>query len=83
MRHLEDKWGVRRGETTADGKFTLRGVECLGACGTGPCIMIDHRYWERLTPEGLDKRLAALTDDPHQTPGDVSLPPLPSPGKGA
>ncbi len=83
MRHLEKKWNIRRGETTADGKFSLRATECLGACGTGPCIMIDHRYWERLTPEDLDRRLAKLTDDPHDTDGDLSLPPLPSPGKGA
>jgi len=83
MRHLEQKWGIRRGETTADGKFTLRGTECLGACGTGPCVMIDHRYWESLTPEKLDQRLAKLTDDPHQTEGDTSLPPIAMPGKGA
>ena len=82
LRHLEARWGVRRGGTTADGRFTLRAVECLGSCGTGPCVMIDHRYWEKLTPEEVDRRIAALPadDDPHKTPGDLALPPLPSPG---
>jgi NADH-quinone oxidoreductase subunit E len=85
LRYLEQKWGIQRGGTTADGRFTLRAVECLGACGTAPCIMIDHRYWEKLTPEEVDRRLASLPadDDPHRTPGDLALPPLPSPlGKG-
>lgn len=78
LQHLERKWGIKRGQTTADGKFSLRGAECLGACGTAPCLMIDHRYWENLTLEELDRRLDALTDDPHATPGDLALPPLPS-----
>jgi NADH-quinone oxidoreductase subunit E len=80
LRHLESQWGIRRGGTTPDGRFTLRGVECLGSCGTAPCVMINHRYWERLTPQELDRRLAALPGDPHDTPGDLALPPLPSPG---
>jgi len=82
LRHLENKWAIRRGGTTPDGRFTLRAVECLGACGTGPCVMIDHRYWERLTPGDMDQRLAALSpdDDPHKTPGDLALPPLQAPG---
>lgn len=81
LTHLEAKWGIRRSQTTPDGRFTLRSVECLGACGTGPCVMIDHRYWEGLTVEELDRRLAALPsdDDPHATPGDEALRPLPSP----
>lgn len=76
IQHLERKWGIRRGQTTPDGKFSLRATECLGACGTAPCVMIDHRYWENLTPETMDERLAALTDDPHATPGDLAQPPL-------
>jgi NADH-quinone oxidoreductase subunit E len=81
LSHLEAKWGIRRGQTTPDGRFTLRSIECLGACGTGPCVMIDHRYWEGLTIEELDRRLAALPagDDPHATPGDEAPGPLPSP----
>ena len=78
LQYLEQKWGIKRGGTTKDGKFSLRGAECLGACGTAPCIMIDHRYWENLTFAELDKRLAALTDDPHHTKGDLAEAPLPA-----
>lgn len=79
LAHLEKKWGIRRGETTADGRFSLRGAECLGACGTAPCVMIDHKYWENLTPAEMDRRLAELDDDPHHTKGDLALKPLSNP----
>ena len=78
LQHLEAKWGIKRGQTTKDGKFSLRGAECLGACGTSPCIMIDHRYWEKVTLAELDRRIDALTDDPHKTPGDLAEPPIPA-----
>ncbi len=78
LQHLEQKWGIKRGQTTKDGKFSLRGAECLGACGTAPCLMIDHRYWENLNLAELDRRLATLTDDPHHTEGDLAEPPIPA-----
>jgi len=53
--HLEKKLGIRLGETTADGKFTLKEVECLGACVGGPMLQIGNEYYEKLTPAKLDE----------------------------
>lgn len=57
--HLENKMGIKCGETTKDGRFTLTEVECLGACGTAPVMMINYDYHEALTPEKLDALLEA------------------------
>ncbi len=61
MSHLEERLGVRPGETTADGKFTLVEVECLASCGTAPVAQINESYHENLTPEKLDRILDSLT----------------------
>lgn len=58
--HLENKLGIKMGETTADDKFTLKEVECLAACGNAPMFQIGHEYYEDLTPEKVDKILADL-----------------------
>lgn len=58
VRSLEEKMGISLGETTADGRFTLRGVECLGACVNAPMMQIDKTYHEHLTSEQLDEILA-------------------------
>jgi NADH-quinone oxidoreductase subunit E len=50
---LEQKLGIEAGQTTADGKFTLAHVECLGSCGTAPCAMINQKLYEKLTPQKL------------------------------
>jgi NADH-quinone oxidoreductase subunit E len=55
---LEEKMGISLGETTTDGRFTLRGVECLGACVNAPMMQIDKTYHEHLTPQQLDEILA-------------------------
>ncbi len=60
VEHLHGKLGVGLGETTADGKFTLKEVECLGACGGAPMFQIGTQYHENLTPEKVDEILAAL-----------------------
>ena len=54
------KLGIGLGETTADGKFTLKEVECLGACVNAPVVQINDDYHENLTPEGMDKILDDL-----------------------
>jgi NADH-quinone oxidoreductase E subunit len=54
------KLGVEYGETTADGKFTLLEVECLGACVNAPMIQIGDEYYEDLTPESTTKILDEL-----------------------
>jgi NADH-quinone oxidoreductase subunit E len=60
MGHLRKKLGVNPGETTPGGKFTLKEVECLGACGGAPMMMVDKTYYENLTPEKVDQILDQL-----------------------
>ncbi|MBI1423058.1 MAG: NADH-quinone oxidoreductase subunit NuoE [Gammaproteobacteria bacterium] len=58
--HLQKKLGIKLGETTADGRFTLKEVECLGACVNAPMLQIGHQYYENLTPEKLDQIIDGL-----------------------
>ena len=58
--HLEKRLGIRLGETTGDGRFTLIEVECLGACGGAPMMQIGRQYYENLTPEIIDSILDGL-----------------------
>ena len=53
--YIEHKLAIRDGETTADGKFTLRTVECLGSCGTAPMLQIGEKFYEDLTLEKVDQ----------------------------
>ncbi|NOX38689.1 MAG: NADH-quinone oxidoreductase subunit NuoE [Calditrichaeota bacterium] len=58
--HLEQKLGIKDGEVTPDGKFSLIKVECLGSCGTAPVVQINDDYYEGLTIEKLDDILNHL-----------------------
>ncbi len=58
--HLKDRLGIGFGETTADGRFTLKEVECLAACGGAPMFQVGKAYYENLTPERIDEILAGL-----------------------
>ena len=58
--HLKDRLGIGLGQTTDDGKFSLKEVECLGACGGAPMFQIDRSYYENLTPEKIDSILDSL-----------------------
>jgi len=59
--YLKEKLGVSGfGEVTEDGKFSLKEVECLGACGGAPMMQIDKKYHENLTPEVIDSILDEL-----------------------
>jgi NADH-quinone oxidoreductase subunit E len=55
--HLEKKLGVKLGETTKDGRFTLRQVECLGACVNAPMMQVNKEYHENLSPQVIDELL--------------------------
>lgn len=56
--HLKRRLGVDFGETTADGRFTLKEGECMGACGDGPlCLHNNHAMHVKLTPEQVDRLL--------------------------
>jgi len=48
---FESELGVRPGETTEDGEFTLRAVECLGGCSTPTLVAVDHVYRQSVTPD--------------------------------
>lgn len=60
VEHMEKSLGVKLGETTEDGRFTLKEVECLGACGGAPMMQIGRQYYENLTPEIVDTILDGL-----------------------
>lgn len=53
--YIRKKLGIGPGETTADGLFTLKPVECLGACGYAPMMQLGDHYREHLTPEKVDR----------------------------
>ncbi len=60
IEHCEKKLGIKCGETTSDGKITLRTAECLASCGTAPMMQVDKEYFENLTPKSVDEILQKL-----------------------
>ncbi len=55
IEHIKNRLGIKNvGETSADGMFTLKTAECLGACGYGPMLQCGKTYHEHLTPEKVD-----------------------------
>jgi NADH-quinone oxidoreductase subunit E len=59
--HIENRLGVKRGQTTSDGLFTVSQVECLGSCGTAPMLQVNReKYHENLTLESVDRLLEEL-----------------------
>jgi NADH-quinone oxidoreductase subunit E len=58
--HLCKRLGVQPGETTADGRFTLSAVECLGSCGTAPVVMVNEAYHENMSAGSLDRLIEEL-----------------------
>jgi NADH-quinone oxidoreductase subunit E len=60
LERVESKLGIGLGETTADGRFSLREVECLASCGTAPCLQVNGEFFENLTPGSLDELLSTL-----------------------
>jgi NADH-quinone oxidoreductase subunit E len=63
LAHVEKRLGVKAGESTPDGKFYLKiEEECLAACCGAPMMMVDHVYYENLTPNRVDEILDAVED---------------------
>ena len=60
IEHLGRKLGLEPGQTSADGRFTLSTVECLGSCGTAPVVMVNEAYHENMTPARLDALIEGL-----------------------
>ena len=64
LQHIENRLGIKEGESTPDGKFYLRREEeCLAACNNAPMLMVDHRYHENLTTEKVDQLLDAVANE--------------------
>src|SRR5260370_1336674 len=59
VNHLEQRLGIKRGETTADGNYTLMTTECLASCGTAPVLQVNNEFVENVTLEMAD----ALVDE--------------------
>ena len=61
VEHVENKLGIKIGESTADGRIYLKcEEECLAACVGGPMMQVNHKYHEKLTPEKVDEILDGL-----------------------
>ena len=62
--YIENKLGIKDGETTADGIFTLKTVECLGACGYAPMFQAGEKFHEHLTEAKVDELIEAYRKNP-------------------
>ena len=62
LEHLKKTLGINVGETTSDGIFTLKTVECLGACGTAPVMQVNTEFHESLTTEKMDQIIGDLKE---------------------
>ncbi|HJP04075.1 MAG: NAD(P)H-dependent oxidoreductase subunit E [Chromatiales bacterium] len=61
LKHIETKYGVKEGESSEDGRiFLKKEEECLAACTGAPMMMVNHRFYENLTPEMVDEILDGL-----------------------
>jgi len=60
LAHCEKRLGCHVGETSKDGKVTLRTAECLASCGTAPMMQVDQKYYENLTLPEVDRILDGL-----------------------
>lgn len=61
LEYLEHKLGIKCGETTIDGKYTIQEGECMGACGDAPVMLVNnHKMCSFMDKEAIDKKLAEL-----------------------
>ena len=78
LEHCAQQLGIRPGETTRDGQFSLEEVACLAACGTAPALLVNNfRYVENVTPQSVDQLLAELRNKPGKTMAAGPAPHLP------
>lgn len=69
---IKDHLGIKQGQTSKDGKFTLIEAECLGACSNAPMVQINDEYYEDLTPETIKKVLDDMSAGRKPKPGPQS-----------
>ena len=68
VEHIEEKLGIKMGESTPDGKFFFKvEEECLAACCGAPMMQLNHVYHENLTPEKIDELLDSVSSDKKET----------------
>jgi len=65
VEHLENRLGIKRGETTTDGNYTLVTVECLASCGTAPVLQVNGEFVENVTLETADALVDELDRELH------------------
>ncbi|MCC7491685.1 MAG: NAD(P)H-dependent oxidoreductase subunit E [Fimbriimonadaceae bacterium] len=63
LAHLERRLGIKPGETTPDGRFTLREQECLGSCASAPVLQVGYRFHEELTTVKVDALIDELLQE--------------------
>ena len=67
INYLEQKLNIKVGETSSDGMFTLKAVECLGSCGTAPMMQVGADYHENLSIEKVDKLVDGFKQENKQS----------------
>jgi NADH-quinone oxidoreductase subunit E len=60
---IERRLSIRPGQTTPDGRFSLKAVECMGACTAAPMLDLNGQYHENLTPDAVDAILEPLAEE--------------------
>jgi NADH-quinone oxidoreductase subunit E len=60
LEHAEHTLGIRPGQTTADGLFTIEDVECIAACTEAPCLQVNYRYFHKITHGEFDQLVSEL-----------------------
>ncbi len=72
--HIEQRLGIKRGETTADGNYTLLTAECLASCGTAPVLQVNDEFVENVTPAMVDSLIDEWENEITSVGADVSQP---------
>ena len=72
--HLEQRLDIKRGETTADGNYTLLTAECLASCGTAPVLQVNDEFVENVTPAMVDALIDEWENEITSVGADVSQP---------
>jgi NADH-quinone oxidoreductase subunit E len=80
IEYLENKLGIKSGETTADGMFTLKTVECLASCGSAPMMQVGNHFIENLSVEKMDDVLNKLIETNNVPKPDYGSPYPVTPG---
>ena len=72
VKHFEQRLGIKRGETTADGNYTLMTAECLASCGTAPVLQINDEFVENVTPSMADALINEWNEELNRTTARVA-----------